>query len=383
MKMSLIKSLCAAAALTLGIHSSQAGPNPSFPFYGWGSIIATPSSPIAGEEAHIAVYVTNAGDTDATNVKVKLSFNDWGVTFWGWQEIGEITVPSIAAGGVTAVDFYHTFVTRTHTCLEVLITAADADDNLTDNRGQINLEVINAGGDVFDYNVPIVNNGDEPIQVAVQAHCGGDAAGGQNPGGECPVILREGVFELNPGEEILVPVRVDLRGVLPGGQVIVIVDAFNLLADNPFAPENHNHVQLNIRRTSARALKAQTRDLLNGLAGASTGGTRGKLQSAVNNLDNALKPSNWIDANHITKKGGASVFAAELAAVNTLLGLLDNDLPLGLKEQINTAVNNLTDADRILASNAGGNLGDGDAARAAGDNAGAINAYKHAWQAAQ
>lgn len=379
-----ITSLCAAALLALGANSAQAGPNPSFPFYGWGSIVATPSSPIVGEEAHIAVYVTNSGDAPATNVKVKLSFNDWGITFWGWQEIGEITVASIAAnGGVATVDFYHTFETRTHTCLEVLITAADADDFPEDNRGQINLEVVNAGGDVFTYDVPIVNHGDEPIQVAVQPRCGGDAAGGQVPG-ECHVeIPRENQFVvLDPGEEILVPVKVDLRGVPEGGQVIVIVDAFNVAPLPGNDPGAHNHVQFIVRRVSASALKAETRELLNGLAAASTGGTRGKLQSAVRNLDNALKPSNWAGPNRLTK-GGASVFAQELSAVNTLLGLLDTDLPVGLKEQINNAVNNLTDADRTLASTVGGDLSAGDAARAAGDNAGAINAYKHAWQAAQ
>lgn len=386
MKQSVFSTLCAAAMLSLGATSTaQAGPNPTVPFYGWGAIVATPSYPIVGEQANITVRVDNTGDAEATNVRVKLSYNDWGVTFFGWQEIGEVTIPSIAAGGTFTASFDYVFENAAHTCLEALVTGSDADDNENDNRGQINLEIINVG-DTFDYWVPIVNEGDEPIQVLVVPHCGaGDPAGGGGADQNLCRDNREQIVDVAPGEEVLIPIHVDLRAIPPGGEVIVQVDAYNLLADNPFGPDNHNHVQIVVRRAAARALKAQSHAMLQTLAANATGGDKGKLSSAAKHLENALAPGNWVDANHITKKGGASVFAQELAAVNTLQNLLAGGLPTAVKAQIDEVIRNLTDADRILATSSGNAgatfVGVGDAEREAGNYGAAITAYKHAWQA--
>lgn len=76
---------------------------------------------------------------------MKLSYNDWGVTYQGWQEIDVVAIPSIPAGGTAEAEFDHVFENRAHTCLEALIVSADEDTGPNNDRCQINMEVIHAG----------------------------------------------------------------------------------------------------------------------------------------------------------------------------------------------------------------------------------------------
>jgi len=242
-----------AAILLVGAHPGQAAVNPCVPFYGSGGVItATPHYPIVGENTHLAVTVSNTGDQPATNVRVKISYNDWGVTFMGWQEISTVVIPSIAPNGTATAEADYIFQNRTHTYVEALIVGADQNDDPNDDRGQINLEVINAG-ETFSYNIPIRNNGDQPLNLLLLGHCQGNANGTVKH--ECPDIPEK--VAVQPGEEILVPIKVDLRGFAPGQQLVFVLDAFNLNAADPFAPDNHNYVELHIIRQTARNLKSE------------------------------------------------------------------------------------------------------------------------------
>lgn len=66
--------------------------------------------------------------------------------------------PGLCAGLTATATFNYVFQNRTHTCLEALIVGADENTDPNDDRGQINLEVVNAG-ETFSYGVPIANNG--------------------------------------------------------------------------------------------------------------------------------------------------------------------------------------------------------------------------------
>jgi hypothetical protein len=47
------------------------------PFYGsGGTITVNPAYPMVGQNTHITVIVSNYGDQPATNVRLKISFND-------------------------------------------------------------------------------------------------------------------------------------------------------------------------------------------------------------------------------------------------------------------------------------------------------------------
>lgn len=192
------------------------------PFYGsGGTITANPAYPMGGQNTHITVIVSNYGDQPATNVRLKISFNDWGVTFSGWQEISTVIIPSIPAGGTATAAADYVFQHRTHTCLEALIVGSDQNDDPNDDRGQINLEVINAG-ETFSYAVPVRNDGNQPLQFLVLGHCK-DAAG--TVPHDCPKI------------EKIVAAKVDLNEV-----VLKLTDAARrrsffsvvLLTDPPF-----------------------------------------------------------------------------------------------------------------------------------------------------
>lgn len=360
-----------------------AGANPSI---GWnyGTIVATPHYPIVGESAKIEVTVTNPGDVPASNVQVKISFNDWGVTFQGWQEIDTITVPSIAAGGSVTVETHHTFQNRTHTCLEALIVGADEDTDPNDDRGQINLEVINSG-ETFSWDVPVVNNGDHPLNLLVVGMCKrNDPAGNDGAaGGPCRDDVKQ--VELAPGEELLVPVNIDLRDFAIGEQLEFELNAFDLGAGgDAFLPQNRNHVLIRIIRGTARSIDESAKVQVNGVAaGVAHKGMKKRIQQAAAMIANALNDKAWVGDNGVKKKGGAAVFAHADAAVNQLMALLDTCLNIEQKAALDDAARKLSDAARILAQTAGGNLKRGDDNRAAGDYRGAIHAYKHAWQAAQ
>lgn len=375
--------LCAVCSV-----SGQTGANPNIPFYGSGGVItATPAYPIVGENTHIAVTVGNNGSQAAANVRVKISFNDWGVTFSGWQEIGTITIPTIPAGGSALAEIDYVFQQRTHTCLEALIVGADQNDDPNDDRGQINLEVINAG-ETFSYWVPIVNNGDAPLDLLLMGHC----KGADGTADQAQVRCKEDVdrVHLEPGDEILVPIELDLADVLPGQEVVFVLDAFDLGAADPFAPANHNHVELRIVRETARHLKKTGLTALNGMAPqVADRALRNRIEQTAKHIQQALTDAWWTDDNHLANDA-AQVFAQEQAAVNHLVHLLETDLPLPVKTALNQIALQLTDADRILAETANRAAGgvaqdlinDGDAHRMAGDYSEAVNSYKHAWQMA-
>lgn len=381
--------LCVLSALTCCFTASYAGANPQIPFYGGnGSIIATPHYPIVGETAAIQVVVGNSGDAAAANVQVKVSFNDWGVTFQGWQEMGTVTIPLIPAGGSETVTVNHVFETRTHTCVEATIVGADENINPNDDRGQINLEVIHSG-ETFSYGVPIRNNGDEPVALLI---CGqairadgqiGDAAA------PCKGDEREPVL-LEPGEEILFPVEIH---VAPGEEVTFRLDAFNLLGGDPLLPQNHNHVELHIIGTDARTLKkAALIAVQSAEANAGTRPLRNRLAALGKHIQHALDGKSWKDANRLNQGGAASVFAQEIVALDHLQKLLETNLSAASKGELNAAALQLTDADRILAQTAnndsGGNaeatalIGAGDRFRESGEYKKAVTSYSLAWHRA-
>lgn len=379
--------LALGAGLVLTSLASLAGANPAIPFYGGGTIVATPHYPIVGEATRIDVTVGNPGDAAATHVQVRISFNDWGVTFNGWQEIGTVTLDTIPAGGTATATVEHVFLSPTHTCVEAIIVAADEDTEPSDNRGQINLEVLHAG-DTFSYDVPIRNEGDAPIQVAIRGGCAGRDAAGQ-PDERCQGIKEEA--ELAPGEEVRVPVEMDLRGLPPGAVLEYLVEAVDT--------EGHrNHIVLRVIHTSARDLKAEALELASDLAASvSSRPLRQRLETVARHLDKALQIRRWHGKNHVIPNGGAAVFAQEQAAINQARALLDDRLPLEVKATLQEIVLKLVDADRILAQTAlaeaedidedqaieaAGQLADGDADREAGAYTRAIEHYRRAWHLA-
>jgi hypothetical protein len=384
-----IQRALAVGALTVTGASAFASANPNIPNYGWGAITATPSSPIVGESAHITVQVNNSGDTDVAGVQVKVSFNDWGVTFNGWQEIHTWTT-SIPAGQTVTLDTDHTFVSRTHTCLEALIISpvgTDENTNPNDDRGQINLEVVNAGGDVFTYDVPVVNNGPGALDLAVQGHCVK-----QNPDGTVPGNPKDdrckghadAMIHLEPGEEAVVPVQIDLAGMADGEMVEFMVEAFDLANLN-----NKNNVVLRIFKRTAQGLKKQALNDLNALIAGQQGALKNQLSEVAKKLQKELDAARWVGPNALVKNGGAEVFALDADVVRKLLQLM-NDVARITKPGMDNIVRSLVDSDRIIADQANHAAGgvaraemrDGDADREAGEYPDAIGGYKHAFQVA-
>lgn len=370
-----------AAALAASVPAF-AGANPSIS-WNYGTITATPQYPIVGEPAHIAVIVNNTGDTPATNVRVKISFNDWGVTFQGWQEITTITVASIPAGGNATVETDYAFQNRTHTCLEALIVGADEDTDPNDDRGQINLEIINAG-ETFSYNVPVVNNGDHPLNLLVVGACKGRQPGtdGALPPGPCKEDAKQ--VNLAPGEELLVPIEIDLHDFAVGQPLDFQLDAYDMGAGgDAFLPKNHNHVLIHIIRQTARNLEMDARNQAAAIAAAqSNKQLQKKIADVVKDIEKALS-GDWLDDNHVKRGGGASVFAHTMDAVQRIMAALDAGISREDKIALDALARNLTDAARILAKANNGNpidIAAGDDNRAAGEYKGAVNTYKHAWQ---
>ncbi len=376
-----------ACTAVVGLCSPAAAQaNPGMPFYGYGSIIATPAYPVVNENTHITVTVGNSGPATATNVQVRLSFNDWGVTFTGWQEIGTATIASIPAGGTATAAFDHVFITRTHTCLEALIVSATDNTDPNDDRGQINLEVIHAG-ETFSYGVPIVNNGDGPLDLLVLGHARGGADGAIGGARAEPIDV---VLHLEAGGMAIVPVVIDLGAVPLGGVVDYQVDAFNL-ADPGLSPNGHEHVLLRVVKATARANKEYVTAQMAALAaGLPRGAAANQFKAAVKHLREALEPRLWLDANHVRRGNGAEVFAMEGFFDRKAKALLPL-LPDSAKVAVEGALRTLVDCDRILAQTAVADAGGPPAARAllaqadelrlSGDGD-AILLYRQAWQAA-
>jgi hypothetical protein len=374
--------------LACGLTATYGGANPQIPFYGGnGTITATPHYPIVGEPTEIQVVVGNSGDADASNVQVKISFNDWGVTFQGWQEIRTVTIPSIPVGGTDTVTVTKVFENSTHTCVEALIVGADEDQNPGDDRGQINLEVIHAG-ETFSYGVPIRNNGDDPVLLVLCAH---RVDANPDPNGDVPCKQdQQDPILLEPGEEMILPVEIQ---VAPGETVRYRVDAFNLLSDDPFGSNNHNHVELEIIGTTAQALKKTAIATIDTARQSVVSRPLSNRMSEVSkHIQHALNSKSWSDPDRLGRGGAAMVFAQEIVAVKQIEELLKTDLDLASKEALNTAALQLTDADRIIAQTANNDIGGdpqasaliqkGDEFRELGEYPKAVANYSLAWNAA-
>ncbi len=370
----------AAIALSALPSVAHAQANPAIPFYGYGAIVANPSFPIAGENAVITVTVGNPGSSAATNVQVKLSFNDWGVTFFGWQEIGTQTIASIPAGGTATATFNFVFQNRAHTCLEALIVGADENSDPNDDRGQINLEVIHAG-ETFSYGVPVVNNGDAPLDLLVHVR-DLDARDDGTPGGE----LRD--LHLEPGEEAIIPIELDLSGFGDGSVRQILVDVFD-----PANPQTREHVLLAVVKTSAQLEKRFWLDELSALAPTlPRGSVANRYRNALKHLEAALNPRLWVDGNHVVRGAGVQVFAREGFFDFAMTAILP-ELPRPVRLRVAEALRSLVDCDRILAQTAANEMAlllpavqklmaEADEARRAGDYGRAIHLYQKVWQAA-
>ena len=375
--------LAGGDVLTADAH---AGANPKITNYGWGQIIADPHYPIVGETATISVTIRNDGDAPATNVQVNLSFNDWGVTFMGWQQMGTTqTIPSIPAGGSAVATVTHVFQNRTHTCVEALIVGADENTNLFDDRGQITLEVVNSGEN-FSYDVPVVNNGEGALAVNVNGALFGREA--QGVPHEIPVDVVPNELVLEPGETGFVHVEINLAAVpLPPGPVFLRIEAAEQAN-----PDNRNNVIFGIRRTSARQLKSEALDALQALIpDLPTRPFRNLANDAAGHVRKSLETRFWKpgDPNRVVRNGGASVFAQEAAAAHALDGLMARDIEQPLKVRIDEIIRMIVDADRILAETAIADAGsppdaveeraEGDEDRQQAEYPEAIRNYGKAW----
>lgn len=331
-------------------RSASAQANPKLKDYGWGQIVANPHYPIVGETATISATITNDGVAPATNVQVKLSFNDWGVTFMGWQQMGTIqTIPVIPPGGSATVSVTNVFQNRTHTCIEALIVAADQNDDINDDRGQINLEVVNSG-ETFSYDVPVVNNGQNPLNAGVHGNLILGDAQGQPGGVRIPVDVVPNQLVLQPGETGLVRVALNLSA-LPPGPLMLMVEAVD---QND--PNARNNVVFAIRRTTAYQLH---RDALAALAAIQpnmpTVGLRNKVGTAMSLVQKTMDVRLWKpgDENRLARSNSAhSVFVQGAAAAQILEGLLGEAIGLNAKVAIDEVIRGLCDADRILTETA-------------------------------
>lgn len=393
MTLNSIRLLAAVAILTAFAGKPAQAQTPANPLilnYGWGQIVADPQYPIVGETTTISVTVNNDGDQAATNVQVKISFNDWGVTFNGWQQIGAIqTIPSIPGHGSATVSVTNIFQNRTHTCVEALIVGAGVDSNPNDDRGQINLEVINAG-ETFGYNVPVGNQGQEAGQFGVNAE--GHVADAAGQVRIVPVEVVPAVLDLAPGEFRNVKVAADLTGLPVGTQVLIKVEAVNLNTMMS-SLEDRNNVIFEIQVTTAMQLKsdvvAALRALRNDIPNRNL---KNRVGAAIILVQNSQNPRFWNGNNRLKKRGGAAVFAQEAAAILTLETILKSNISLELKKRVDHAIRSICDADRMLAERAIADANfptaavnkriDGDQHRQEGEYAHAVKAYAAAWKLA-
>jgi hypothetical protein len=370
-------SLLAAILTAASAHPTQAGANPGLR-WGAGAITAAPHYPIPGELTRIAVIVTNTGDAPASNVQVKLSHSDWGLSLQGWQEIKTIAVPSIPAGGEVTVQTDFDFQSRTHSCLEARIVGADQNADPNDDRSQLNLETMHAG-EKFAWRVPLTNKGEKPLSLQVVASCKG------KDGKPFPANYQEESrkVDLGPGDEYLHPVAIDLSELPVGQTVDFELNAYDLGAgDKSRLPQNRNHVVIRIMRASAKQLQQSARDRTAALAASiADKGAKKKLEEAVSDLNKALS-GNWVGENQI-KKGGPNIFASAESAVHRIMSAQEGEASREQKMALDAIARDLTDSARMLALGNNGNASDiaaGDDVRAAGEYKGAINTYRRAWK---
>lgn len=380
---------CAAALLWMPFAltpTAYAGADPAFTFYGYGEIVPDPNPAIVNETTHISVTVHNLGNEEATNVQVKLSFNDWGVTFQGWQEIGVVTVPSIPAGGAAVAEYEYVFENRAHTCLEALIVSADENDDPNNDRGQINMEVVNAG-ESFQFYVPIVNNGREDLALLVHGECDRQDPTGA-VAGRCRVDAGNNGMVLVPaGGEVLIPVQVEFfPDTRRGTPMEVDVNAVDIFGGE------RNHVRLRVIYNTPRGLMEDCLAALDALPplpspgqGKKSNGLGKKIDEIASHIEKALAAEHWVGESRLRPHPHVvqAVYGQTAVAVQQLLTLIESkDLDIAWKKQLNRCVYGLTDATRILLQtaiqDADGDLEaetlllESDALRLAGDDAGAI-----------
>ncbi len=134
-------------------------------------ITVNPNPAVTYANTHIDVEIENNGANAASGIHVLLSYNDWGLSFNGWQPIDtEVVSTSLQPATSAVVGFDHVFLGAAHTCLQAKITQVDAGGNtiISDDSAQLNLEVINVHGDGkgdASFAVPLRNDGNKPIEV--------------------------------------------------------------------------------------------------------------------------------------------------------------------------------------------------------------------------
>ncbi len=62
--------------------------NPRIDGYGYQAITVNPNPAVVYQNTHIDVSIGNSGANNAFGITVDLAFNDWGLSFNGWQPIG-------------------------------------------------------------------------------------------------------------------------------------------------------------------------------------------------------------------------------------------------------------------------------------------------------
>jgi len=229
---------------------AAAAADPGFPVYGHLAIKPEPSPGMVGEVNEITMLVQNFGAAAAMDVVVKLSFNDWGVTFQGWQEIGTVTISEIGGSASVSEVLTHVFENRAHTCLqaEIISTGGDNADDGND-RTQINWEVVHAE-EVLNMLIPFGNAAEEDVVVdglevlcVVEGEvkpCEGDFKGPHLEAEGAARLLKAGLSPMSEqGVELVVP------EVLEEGLVVVVQARLN---------GELNHVMVEVVKSSVEGL---------------------------------------------------------------------------------------------------------------------------------
>lgn len=210
--------------------------DPAFPYYGNALILPDTTPGIVGITSTIAVTVFNEGAVPTGAFVVELAFSDWGVTYMGWQSIGVLPYGAapIAPAATETQTFSHVFANRAHTCLQARIsnTAPGENAETTNDRTQLNWEVVHADGD-YSMQVPFGNAADEAIVVdnvsvgclvdGSLAPCFGLDADG-NPAADEPTLVGA-PSALGANEEVVA--TVNMTGIAPGGMVVVVQASLN------------------------------------------------------------------------------------------------------------------------------------------------------------
>jgi hypothetical protein len=123
-----------------------------------GTVIGNGDDPCANHENRIYAHVRNIGDAPASNVVVRFQVSDpLGVGVTGsWTQIGQVTIPSLAAGDAKdvfvlwtpAVNLSAQQITngqfRFHSCVQVIIDPAPGEIITSDNQAQENFDNFDA-----------------------------------------------------------------------------------------------------------------------------------------------------------------------------------------------------------------------------------------------